>query len=155
MTRPPSAVDCSTCDGSGEVHSHNPICWECHGKGWVILLTPLQMAKQKFFLAEQQVEKARSDLVKAEADKRSWYVAWAIEKYGLKEGLIVLVSTRGSVDRVYGDRTIDPREEALFDSIHAGHYIDLEQRPWIMVRKKTKDGWSKRAVCAYGDWKPK
>lgn len=26
---------CSTCDGTGEVHSHNPICWTCRGKGVV------------------------------------------------------------------------------------------------------------------------
>jgi DnaJ-class molecular chaperone len=24
-------VECPTCDGTGEVHSHNPICWTCHG----------------------------------------------------------------------------------------------------------------------------
>lgn len=26
---------CETCDGTGEVHSHNPICWTCHGKGFI------------------------------------------------------------------------------------------------------------------------
>ena len=25
---------CETCDGTGEVHSHNPICWTCGGKGY-------------------------------------------------------------------------------------------------------------------------
>lgn len=24
---------CKTCDGSGEVHSHNPNCWDCDGTG--------------------------------------------------------------------------------------------------------------------------
>ena len=24
---------CVTCDGSGEVHSHNPKCWDCNGTG--------------------------------------------------------------------------------------------------------------------------
>jgi hypothetical protein len=26
---------CDNCDGSGKVHSHNPECWECDGRGWV------------------------------------------------------------------------------------------------------------------------
>lgn len=26
-------VKCPTCDGTGEVHSHNPICWTCRGNG--------------------------------------------------------------------------------------------------------------------------
>jgi hypothetical protein len=25
--------DCTNCDGTGEVHSHNPRCWKCHGTG--------------------------------------------------------------------------------------------------------------------------
>ena len=25
--------ECEECRGSGEVHSHNPTCWECHGSG--------------------------------------------------------------------------------------------------------------------------
>ena len=28
------ACGSSTCDGTGEVHSHNPKCWDCHGTGW-------------------------------------------------------------------------------------------------------------------------
>jgi DnaJ-class molecular chaperone len=28
-------VECETCGGCGEVHSHNPICWTCHGSGKV------------------------------------------------------------------------------------------------------------------------
>jgi DnaJ-class molecular chaperone len=28
--------DCPTCDGTGEVHSHNPKCWDCDGKKVVI-----------------------------------------------------------------------------------------------------------------------
>jgi hypothetical protein len=24
---------CSTCDGTGKVHSHNPVCWTCNGTG--------------------------------------------------------------------------------------------------------------------------
>jgi len=24
---------CYTCDGSGLVHSHNPLCWTCGGSG--------------------------------------------------------------------------------------------------------------------------
>jgi DnaJ-class molecular chaperone len=27
--------NCETCGGSGDVHSHNPICWTCDGTGWV------------------------------------------------------------------------------------------------------------------------
>lgn len=26
-------IDCDTCDGTGEVHSHNPRCWTCRGRG--------------------------------------------------------------------------------------------------------------------------
>lgn len=31
----PSSVyrKCKTCDGTGEVHSHNPSCWDCRGTG--------------------------------------------------------------------------------------------------------------------------
>lgn len=25
--------ECSNCDGTGRVHSHNPNCWECNGTG--------------------------------------------------------------------------------------------------------------------------
>lgn len=28
-------VTCPTCDGTGEVHSHNPRCWDCSGQGKV------------------------------------------------------------------------------------------------------------------------
>lgn len=28
---------CLTCDGDGKVHSHNPICWTCHGTGHLTL----------------------------------------------------------------------------------------------------------------------
>lgn len=27
--------ECKTCDGSGEVHSHNSTCWNCNGDGRV------------------------------------------------------------------------------------------------------------------------
>lgn len=30
-----SMVKCDTCHGSGEVHRHNPKCWDCDGKGVV------------------------------------------------------------------------------------------------------------------------
>lgn len=26
-------LPCETCGGTGEVHSHNPRCWDCHGTG--------------------------------------------------------------------------------------------------------------------------
>lgn len=26
-------TECKTCDGTGDVHSHNPICWTCRGSG--------------------------------------------------------------------------------------------------------------------------
>jgi DnaJ-class molecular chaperone len=26
-------VECPTCEGTGKVHSHNPICWTCRGDG--------------------------------------------------------------------------------------------------------------------------
>jgi hypothetical protein len=28
-------IKCETCGGSGEVHSHNPRCWDCNGRGVV------------------------------------------------------------------------------------------------------------------------
>lgn len=28
-------VECPDCDGTGQVHSHNPKCWSCNGKGKV------------------------------------------------------------------------------------------------------------------------
>jgi len=30
-------VECKTCDGTGEVHSHNPQCWTCSGRGYTIV----------------------------------------------------------------------------------------------------------------------
>ncbi len=32
---PNKRASCPTCDGTGEVHSHNPRCWSCHGIGEV------------------------------------------------------------------------------------------------------------------------
>ncbi len=32
----PKPIQCETCDGTGEVHSHNPICWTCHGIGLAV-----------------------------------------------------------------------------------------------------------------------
>jgi len=26
---------CEGCDGTGEVHSHNPKCWDCNGLGYL------------------------------------------------------------------------------------------------------------------------
>jgi hypothetical protein len=26
---------CNACDGSGQVHSHNSLCWDCHGTGFL------------------------------------------------------------------------------------------------------------------------
>ena len=31
----PQPVICPSCDGSGEIHSHNPKCWDCNGTGIV------------------------------------------------------------------------------------------------------------------------
>lgn len=28
-------IECTTCDGSGKVHSHNNKCWGCDGKGFI------------------------------------------------------------------------------------------------------------------------
>lgn len=35
-------VKCPTCDGTGKVHSHNPLCWTCGGSG----KTTLEKAKE-------------------------------------------------------------------------------------------------------------
>lgn len=32
----PLATECVTCDGTGEVHSHNPKCWDCRGQGFIV-----------------------------------------------------------------------------------------------------------------------
>ena len=37
-------VECPTCGGDGKVHSHNPICWTCHGNGTT---TPERAAQAK------------------------------------------------------------------------------------------------------------
>lgn len=34
-TIPEGKVACKECHGTGEVHSHNPKCWECNGSGYV------------------------------------------------------------------------------------------------------------------------
>lgn len=36
IKRPEFAEDCKECEGSGEVHSHNPKCYDCCGFGWVL-----------------------------------------------------------------------------------------------------------------------
>lgn len=36
VIRPSFAETCDECDGTGEVHSHNPKCWDCCGFGWVL-----------------------------------------------------------------------------------------------------------------------
>ena len=30
-----SRKTCNNCDGTGKVHSHNPLCWVCGGRGFV------------------------------------------------------------------------------------------------------------------------
>lgn len=42
MTTTDRLVPCPSCDGTGEVHSHNPKCWSCRGTG---LVTPEKAAK--------------------------------------------------------------------------------------------------------------
>lgn len=42
-------VQCPECQGTGEVHSHNPICWECHGTG----KTTLEKAQKCIELSER------------------------------------------------------------------------------------------------------
>ena len=37
-------VRCPTCNGTGNVHSHNPTCWDCGGTG---RLTQLEVDKVK------------------------------------------------------------------------------------------------------------
>lgn len=44
-------VKCPTCDGTGDVHSHNPRCWDCGGTG----RTTAKMAKEAQY---------RSDMIK-------------------------------------------------------------------------------------------
>ena len=36
IVRPPFAKTCEECEGTGEVHSHNPKCYDCCGFGWVL-----------------------------------------------------------------------------------------------------------------------
>lgn len=36
---------CPTCDGTGEVHSHNPICWTCQGSGETTLEKAAQVRR--------------------------------------------------------------------------------------------------------------
>ena len=31
---------CKECDGSGQIHSHNPKCYDCNGKGKVLKKKP-------------------------------------------------------------------------------------------------------------------
>jgi RecJ-like exonuclease len=65
---------CVTCDGTGEVHSHNPKCWDCNGYGYTDRETAERgirheilpaiaylkwLAKEKFETAEQNQEVSR------------------------------------------------------------------------------------------------
>jgi DnaJ-class molecular chaperone len=51
---------CPTCDGTGEVHSHNPKCWECNGKGVVgwkadeMLLEEIALLRQRIDQLERE-----------------------------------------------------------------------------------------------------
>jgi DnaJ-class molecular chaperone len=45
---------CPTCDGTGEVHSHNPKCWTCRGRG-VVESDKAEDARE----SEKQLEDAR------------------------------------------------------------------------------------------------
>lgn len=43
---------CPTCDGSGEVHSHNPKCWDCKGRGTVTAEKAEQLRQEEKRLIE-------------------------------------------------------------------------------------------------------
>lgn len=62
---------CVTCNGTGEVHSHNPRCWDCHGSGKTnkataekaireqvmpTIIRIMWLSRRQFDEAEQQAE---------------------------------------------------------------------------------------------------
>lgn len=64
---------CQTCRGTGEVHSHNPKCWDCDGKG---------MIPSKQTECEKRIAAAESGMLDAASE---WTKAWQIIAQALKE----------------------------------------------------------------------
>ena len=40
-------IDCDECDGTGKVHSHNDKCWECNGRGRIMVTVEYAAWKER------------------------------------------------------------------------------------------------------------
>ncbi len=65
-------VDCDTCGGGGEVHSHNPICWTCHGRG--------KIPKSEHDLRVKQAIEAEREQTDRQTVDDNWYIMTKNEK---------------------------------------------------------------------------
>lgn len=65
-------VECPTCDGTGEVHSHNPKCWDCKGKGKITKEKELEIRKLEKAV-DVAIEHQRQLKIKIPT-KKSWSV---------------------------------------------------------------------------------
>lgn len=91
------------------------------------LLAELEALKKKNADAEEALRKKVNES----------YAAWCRQEWKIGKGDIV---------------TTDRGHEALVDSIYYGSL--WRRKPWLLVRKKTKDGWAKNVTTAYG-WSAK
>lgn len=65
-------IKCPTCDGTGEVHSHNPKCWDCHGKGTITEEKVKELEKIEKRI--KQIEGiSKIELLNASIEFFSWY----------------------------------------------------------------------------------
>lgn len=104
----------------------------------------IQAAERECEKAEEAVRYAQSLLTDAADARFRRYQVLCFEKYGLKEGVVVVfeASRRG------------PLKEALFVRVMSD-CLYLSRQPWIKIREKTASGWSKRETTLYSDWKVK
>lgn len=71
-TKTVEMVECDVCDGSGEVHSHNPICWECHGRG--------EIPKSQYESRKKREAAAEADSQRRDTVKDMWWQMTKKEK---------------------------------------------------------------------------
>lgn len=65
-------MECDECDGSGEVHSHNPRCWECRGKG--------KIPKSQYEARKKREAEAIADRKRREFVDSNWWIMTDEEK---------------------------------------------------------------------------
>lgn len=89
--------------------------------------------------ADRDLDAAESALRLAELERNNLYIALCKARYGVDRGTVVWVTRHGK-----------PAVEAIVDHIPLGY--TSHGRPWLMVRLKTKTGYSGSIIHAYDNW---